>query len=203
MTFGATEALASSLLGLVAPGDEVIALDPSYDSYAPITRQAGGVFRPIVLTPPDWRVTQDIVDAALSDRTRVLLLNSPHNPTGRVLDSEELELLAAVCRERDLIAITDEVYEHLVYDGRHVPIATLDGMRERTVTISSLGKTHSLTGWKIGWASGPADLIARVRGMKQFLSFAGGTPLQYAAAVGARPRRRRPRCAICASNATG
>jgi N-succinyldiaminopimelate aminotransferase len=184
VTFGATEALASALLAFVKEGDEVVALDPSYDSYAPVTRQAGGVFRPIALTPPAWRVTKEAIDAAVTDRTRVLLLNSPHNPTGRVLDATELELLATTCRERDLIAVTDEVYEHLVYDGRHIPIATLAGMDERTVTISSLGKTHSLTGWKIGWASGPADLIARVRGVKQFLSFAGGTPLQHAAAVG-------------------
>jgi N-succinyldiaminopimelate aminotransferase len=184
VTFGATEALASALLAFVTDGDEVVALDPSYDSYAPVTRMAGGTFRPIALAPPDWRVTQEAIDAAVTDRTRVLLLNSPHNPTGRVLDRDELELLAATCRERDLIAVTDEVYEHLVYEGEHVPLATLDGMFERTVTVSSLGKTHSLTGWKTGWASGPADLIGRVRGVKQFLSFAGGTPFQHAAALG-------------------
>jgi N-succinyldiaminopimelate aminotransferase len=113
----------------------------------------------------------------------VLLLNSPHNPTGRVLDGDELELLAATCRERDLIALTDEVYEHLVFDGTHVPIATLPGMAERTLTVSSIGKTYSVTGWKIGWASGPAELIARLRAVKQFLTFAGGTPLQHAAAA--------------------
>jgi N-succinyldiaminopimelate aminotransferase len=181
ITFGATEALAAALLALVSPGDDVAMLDPSYDSYAAVVSLAGGVPRPIRLSPPDWRVTPDAVAAAVSDRTRVLLVNSPHNPTGRVLSAEELDLLAAACREHDVIALTDEVYEHLVYDGEHIPIATRPGMASRTITVSSLGKTHSFTGWKIGWASGPADLVAAVRGVKQFLTFAGGTPLQHAA----------------------
>jgi N-succinyldiaminopimelate aminotransferase len=180
ITFGATEGLAAALLALVGAGDEVLALDPAYDSYAPIAALAGGSVRPIPLEPPDWCLGE--LEAGPS--ARVLLLNSPHNPTGRVLSAEELERLAQLCRERDLIAITDEVYEHLVYDGRHVPLATLPGMWERTLTVSSLGKTHSLTGWKVGWVTGPAELVARVRGVKQFLSFAGGTPLQQAAAVG-------------------
>jgi N-succinyldiaminopimelate aminotransferase len=180
VTFGATEGLAAALLALVADGDEVLALDPAYDSYAPIVRLAGGRVRPIELAPPDWRLGAVHAGPA----TRLLLLNSPHNPTGRVLDEDELARLAQVCRERDLIAVTDEVYEHLVYDGRHVPLATLPGMWERTLTVSSLGKTHSLTGWKVGWVTGPAELVERVRSVKQFLSFAGGTPLQHAAAVG-------------------
>jgi N-succinyldiaminopimelate aminotransferase len=184
VTFGATEAIAAAVMALVRTGDDVLALDPAYDQYAPIVRRAGGAVRWIPLTPPGWRVEPAAVDAAVSERTGVLLLNSPHNPTGRVLDPDELELLADTCRRHDLIAVTDEVYEHLVYDGRHVPLATLPGMRERTITISSLGKTHSLTGWKVGWATGPADLIARLRAVKQFLSFAGGTPLQHAAATG-------------------
>jgi N-succinyldiaminopimelate aminotransferase len=184
VTFGATEALASAVFALVAPGDEVAMLDPAYDSYEPVVRRAGGAVRRIALAPPDWRVEAEAVAQAVTPRTRILLLNTPHNPTGRVLDVGELELLADACRRRDVLAVTDEVYEHLVYDGRHIPLATLPGMRERTVTVSSLGKTHSLTGWKIGWASGPADLIGRLRGIKQFLTFAGGTPLQYAAAVG-------------------
>jgi N-succinyldiaminopimelate aminotransferase len=184
ITFGATEAIAAALLALVGSGDEVIALDPSYDAYGPVTALAGGTLRPIPLEPPDWRVEAATVEAAIGERTRVLLLNSPHNPTGRVLDRDELELLADACRRHDLVAITDEVYEHLVYDGRHIPIATLPGMWGRTLTVSSLGKTHSLTGWKVGWASGPAELVARMRGVKQFLSFAGGTPLQQAAAAG-------------------
>ena len=180
MTFGATEALASALLALVRPGDEVAMLDPSYDSYAAVVALAGGVPRPIPLDPPDWRVEPAAVDALVNDRTRILLVNSPHNPTGRVLDADELDVLATVCRRHDVIALTDEVYEHLIYDGEHIPIATRQGMAERTITVSSLGKTHSFTGWKIGWATGPAELVAAVRGVKQFLTFAGGTPLQHA-----------------------
>ena len=183
VTFGATEALASALLALVRPGDEVAMLDPSYDSYAAVVALAGGVPRPIPLPPPGWRVEADAVEAAVSERTRVLLVNSPHNPTGRVLDAVELDVLAGACRRHDLIALTDEVYEHLIYDGEHIPISTRDGMAERTITVSSLGKTHSFTGWKIGWATGPAELVSAVRGVKQFLTFAGGTPLQHAAVV--------------------
>ena len=183
VTFGATEALASALLALVQPGDEVAMLDPSYDSYAAVVRLAGGVPRPIPLDPPEWRVEKDAVDAVICDRTRVLLVNSPHNPTGRVLDRAELDVLADACRQHDVIALTDEVYEHLIYDGEHIPLTTLEGMAERTITVSSLGKTHSFTGWKIGWATGPPELVAAVRGVKQFLTFAGGTPLQHAAAA--------------------
>jgi N-succinyldiaminopimelate aminotransferase len=186
VTFGATEALASALLALVQPGDEVAMLDPSYDSYAAVVRLAGGEPRPIPLNPPDWRVEPDAVDAVVSDRTRVLLVNSPHNPTGHVLDRGELRVLAEACRRHDVIALTDEVYEHLIYDGEHLPLATREGMAERTITVSSLGKTHSFTGWKIGWASGPPELVAAVRGVKQFLTFAGGTPLQHAAATALR-----------------
>ena len=183
VTFGATEALAAALLALVGPGDEVAFLDPSYDAYPAVVALAGATSCPIVLRPPHWRLEPAAVEAAIGPRTRVLLLNSPHNPTGRVLDGDELELLAAACRARDVIALTDEVYEHLVFDGTHVPIATLPGMAERTLTVSSIGKTYSVTGWKIGWASGPPELIARLRAVKQFLTFAGGTPLQHAAAA--------------------
>jgi len=183
VTFGATEALASGMLALLAPGDEVAFLDPAYDSYPAVAALARAVARPIVLEPPDWRLRPEAVAAAIGPRTRVLLLNSPHNPTGRVLDADELELLAAACREHDVIALTDEVYEHLVFDGTHIPIATLPGMFERTVTVSCVGKTFSVTGWKTGWATGPAELVARVRGVKQFLTFAGGTPFQHAAAA--------------------
>jgi N-succinyldiaminopimelate aminotransferase len=184
VTFGATEALASALLALVGPGDEVVMLDPSYDSYGAIVALAGARAVPVVLAPPLWRVDGERLAAAIGPRTRVLIVNSPHNPTGRVLDAGELELLAAVCRERDLVALTDEVYEHLVYEGEHIPLASLEGMAERTITVSSIGKTHSVTGWKVGWACGPAELIARLRAVKQFLTFAGGTPLQHASAVG-------------------
>src|SRR5436190_7115546 len=183
VTFGATEALASALLALVKPGDEVAMLDPSYDSYAAVVALAGGTAKAIPLEPPGWRVETAAVEAAMSDRTRVLLVNSPHNPTGHVLDAQELDVLADACRRHDAIALTDEVYEHLLYDGEHIPIATREGMPERTITVSSLGKTHSFTGWKIGWATGPAELVSAVRGVKQFLTFAGGTPPQHAAVV--------------------
>jgi N-succinyldiaminopimelate aminotransferase len=180
VTFGATEGLAAALLAQVGRGDEVAILDPSYDCYAPITELAGGTVARIGLEPPDWRV-DDV--SAIGPQTRVLLLNTPHNPTGRVLDTEELQRLADACIEHDVIALTDEVYEHLVYDGTHVPLATLPGMAERTLTVSSVGKTYSFTGWKTGWITGPGPLIQRVRGVKQFLTFAGGTPFQHAAAV--------------------
>jgi N-succinyldiaminopimelate aminotransferase len=183
VTFGATEALASALLALVRPGDEVVMLDPSYDSYTAVVRMAGGVPVPLTLRPPDWRITREAVEATIGERTRVVLFNSPHNPTGHVADAAELALVAEACLRHDVTVVTDEVYEHLIYDGEHVPLSTLDGMAERTLTISSLGKTHSLTGWKIGWATGPADLVGAVRGVKQFLTFAGGTPLQHAAAA--------------------
>ncbi|HEX6715347.1 MAG TPA: aminotransferase class I/II-fold pyridoxal phosphate-dependent enzyme [Thermoleophilaceae bacterium] len=184
VTFGATEALAAALLALVRDGDEVAMLDPSYDSYAAVVALAGGSARPIALAPPEWRITEALLAAAIGERTRVLLFNSPHNPTGRVFDEQELDLIAAACREHDLIALTDEVYERLVYDGRHIPLATRAGMAERTLTASSLGKTHSVTGWKIGWLTGPPELVASARAVKQYLSFAGGTPLQHAAAAG-------------------
>ncbi|HEY5195639.1 MAG TPA: aminotransferase class I/II-fold pyridoxal phosphate-dependent enzyme [Solirubrobacteraceae bacterium] len=184
VTFGATEALAAAVLGLVGRGEEVAFLDPAYDSYPAIVALAGGRARPIVLEPPDWRVRPEAVAAAIGRDTRVVVVNSPHNPTGRVLDAGELDLVASACREHDVVAVTDEVYEHLVFDGAHVPLATLPGMRERTVTISSIGKTHSVTGWKVGWASGPAELVGRLRSVKQFTTFAGGTPLQHAAAAG-------------------
>jgi N-succinyldiaminopimelate aminotransferase len=184
VTFGATEALASALLALVRPGDEVAMLDPSYDSYTAVVALAGGTPRPIRLEPPYWRVDSAVVEEAVSDRTRVLLVNSPHNPTGRVLDAAELDVLADACLRHDVVALTDEVYEHLIYDGgRHIPISTREGMAGRTIAVSSLGKTHSFTGWKIGWATGPAELVGAVRGVKQFLTFAGGTPLQHAAAA--------------------
>jgi N-succinyldiaminopimelate aminotransferase len=183
VTFGATEAIAAALLGLCDPGDEVVALDPAYDSYAAGAALAGARLRRVPLHPPEWVFDIAELEAAVTERTRLVLLNSPHNPTGRVLDRSELEAVAAVCREHDLIAVTDEVYEHLVFEGEHVPLATLPGMAERTLTVSSIGKTFSVTGWKIGWACGPAELVAAVRGAKQFMTFAGGTPLQHAAAV--------------------
>ncbi|MGI9185268.1 MAG: aminotransferase class I/II-fold pyridoxal phosphate-dependent enzyme [Solirubrobacteraceae bacterium] len=186
ITFGATEAIAAALLGLCDPGDEVVVLEPYYDSYAACIAFAGAHRHPVTLRPPAFALDPEALHTAIGPRARVLLLNTPHNPTGRVLDRSELELMATACREHDLVCVTDEVYEHLVYDGRHVPIATLPGMAERTLTISSIGKSFSFTGWKIGWCSGPAELVASARTVKQFLTFAGGTPLQHASAAALR-----------------
>jgi N-succinyldiaminopimelate aminotransferase len=186
ITFGATEAIAAALLGLCDPGDEVVMLEPYYDSYAACVAFAGARRRPVTLRPPRFEVDEAALRAAIGPRARVLLLNSPHNPTGRVLTRAELELIAAACLEHDLVCVTDEVYEHLVYDGEHIPAATLPGMAERTLTISSVGKSFSFTGWKIGWCSGPAPLVAATRMVKQYLTFAGGTPLQHAAAAALR-----------------
>jgi N-succinyldiaminopimelate aminotransferase len=186
ITFGATEAISAALLALCDPGDEVVVLEPYYDSYAACISFAGAVRRPVTLRPPEFALDGDALRAAIGPRARVMLINTPHNPTGRVLSRTELELVAAACIEHDLICVTDEVYEHLVYDGEHIPPATLPGMQERTLTISSVGKTFSFTGWKIGWCSGPADLVAATRMVKQYLTFAGGTPLQHAAAAALR-----------------
>jgi N-succinyldiaminopimelate aminotransferase len=183
ITFGATEAIAAALLGLCDPGDEVVVLEPYYDSYAAGITFAGARRRPVTLRPPEFALHADALHAAIGPRARALLLNSPHNPTGRVLSRAELELVAAACCGHDLICISDEVYEHLVFDGEHIPIATLPGMAQRTLTVSSVGKSFSFTGWKIGWCSGPAELVATTRTVKQYLTFAGGTPLQHAAAA--------------------
>src|SRR5829696_2565911 len=186
VTFGATEAIAAALLGICEPGDDVVCFEPFYDSYAAGIAMAGAVRRPVMLAPPKWTLDPEALEAAITRRARVLLLNTPHNPTGKVFSRPELELIADACVEHDLIAITDEVYEHLVFDGQHVPLATLPGMRERTLTISSLGKTFAVTGWKTGWATGPAELVAATRTAKQYLTFAGGTPFQHAGAVALR-----------------
>lgn len=184
VTTGATEGIASAVIGLCEAGDEVVMFQPFFDSYHPSAAMAGAVARFVTLRAPDWSFDPDELRAAVTPRTRLVLLNTPHNPTGKVFSRAELDEVARVCKEHDLVAVTDEVYEHLVYDGEHVPIATLEGMRERTVTLSSAGKTFSFTGWKIGWACGPAPLVARVRAAKQFLTFATGTPFQHAIAVG-------------------
>jgi N-succinyldiaminopimelate aminotransferase len=182
VTTGATEAIAASILALVEPGDEVVALEPYYDSYAACIAMAGGRRVPVALRPPDFRLDLDELRAAVTDRTRLLLVNSPHNPTGAVLNREELAAIAELAIERDLIVVTDEVYEHLVFDGEHVPLATLPGMRERTVSISSAAKTFSVTGWKVGWLTSAPELVAAVRAAKQFLTFVSGGPFQYAVA---------------------
>lgn len=183
VTTGATEAIASALLGLVDPGDEVIVLEPYYDSYVAVIQMAGGVRRPVTLRAPDFRLPVDELRAAVSPRTTAILLNSPHNPTGTVLRREELDAIAAVAVEHDLVVISDEVYEHLTFDGHpHIPITTLPGMAERTLTISSGGKSFSFTGWKVGWATGPAELVRAMIGAKQFLTYTSGSPLQPAIA---------------------
>ncbi|HWJ83010.1 MAG TPA: pyridoxal phosphate-dependent aminotransferase [Nocardioides sp.] len=184
VTTGCTEGIAASVLGLVDPGDEVVVLEPYYDSYLAMIGFAGGVRRPVPLRAPDFRLDPDELRAAVGPRTRMILLNTPHNPTGAVLTREELGHVAAVAQEHDLVVVTDEVYEHLTFDGReHVPLATLPGMFERTVTLSSVGKSYSLTGWKVGWATGPAELVGAVLGAKQWLTFTSGAPLQPAVAA--------------------
>jgi len=185
VTAGATEALAAALIGLCDRGDEVVVFDPLYDSYAACITMADARLRSVLLSYDGQRFSfdPDELRRAITPRTRVLLLNSPHNPTGKVFDADELMLIAQLCCEHDLIAVTDEVYEYLVYDGlRHIPLASLPGMRERTLTISSAGKSFSVTGWKIGWACGPARLVGIVQAVKQFLTFATGAPLQHAVA---------------------
>lgn len=183
VTTGATEAIAAALLGLIDPGDEVIVLEPYYDSYVACIQMAGGIRRPVTLRAPDFRLPVDELLAAVSPRTTAILLNSPHNPTGSVLTSDELAAIAAVAIEHDLTVISDEVYEHLTFDGVvHTPIATLPGMAERTLTISSSGKTFSLTGWKIGWGTGPAALVKAMMTAKQFMTYTSGAPFQPAIA---------------------
>lgn len=183
VTTGATEAIASALLGLLDPGDEIIVLEPYYDSYVAMIQMTGAVRRPVTLRAPDFRLPIDELRAAVSPRTTAILLNSPHNPTGSVLRREELDAIAALAIEHDLVVISDEVYEHLTFDGLpHIPIATLPGMAERTLTISSGGKSFSFTGWKIGWATGPEVLVRAMTGVKQFLTYTSGSPLQPAIA---------------------
>nr|WP_297423277.1 pyridoxal phosphate-dependent aminotransferase [uncultured Actinotalea sp.] len=185
VTVGATEALAAAVLALAGPGDEVVTLEPYYDSYAAVVAMAGAthVTVPLRADGGRYRLDADAFRAALGPRTRVVVLNTPHNPTGAVLDAAELEVVAAAAREHDVVVVTDEVYEHLVYDGvRHVPIATLPGMAARTLTVSSAGKTFSFTGWKVGWVTGPAALVDAVRAVKQYLTYVASGPFQHAVA---------------------
>ncbi|PTH87047.1 putative succinyldiaminopimelate transaminase DapC [Streptomyces sp. A244] len=187
VTAGATEAIAAALLALVEPGDEVIAFEPYYDSYAACIAMAGGRRVPVTLRAHEdegrFRLDLDELRDAVTDRTRLLLINTPHNPTGTVLTREELAAIAELAVERDLLVVTDEVYEHLVFDdAEHVPLATFPGMRERTVTISSSGKTFSFTGWKVGWLTGAPELVTAVRSAKQYLTYVSAGPFQYAVA---------------------
>jgi N-succinyldiaminopimelate aminotransferase len=185
VTSGATEALAACLFGLLEPGDEAILLEPLYDSYLPIVRRAGAVPRLVRLEPPDWALPEAALAAAFGPRTKLLLLNTPMNPTGKVFSRGELEFVADLLRRHDAYAVCDEVYEHLVYDGRrHVPLMTLPGMRERTARIGSAGKTFSLTGWKVGYVTAAPALLAPVAKAHQFLTFTTPPDLQRAVAYG-------------------
>jgi N-succinyldiaminopimelate aminotransferase len=185
VTAGATEALAGALMGLLNTGDEVVLFEPMYDSYQACISLAGAVAKPVTLRPPAYSFDPDELRAAITPKTKLLLINSPHNPTGHVLDADELQLIADLAIEHDLVVITDEVYEHLVFDdAKHVSLATLPGMRQRTLVISSGGKTFNTTGWKIGWICAPPDLLAAARTAKQFLTYVNGGPFQPAIAVG-------------------
>ncbi|MDB5721041.1 MAG: aminotransferase [Alphaproteobacteria bacterium] len=185
VTSGATEAIAAAISALVSPGDEVLLFQPLYDAYVPLVLRAGGVPRFIRLTPPDWRITAEALAAAFTPRIRLVILNTPHNPTSRMFADDELRLLAEYCIRNDAIALTDEVWEHVVFDGRrHVPLAALPGMAERTVKIGSAGKIFSLTGWKIGWIVAPPSLGEPIAKAHQFLTFATAPNLQTAAAFG-------------------
>ena len=184
VTAGATEAIAAALLALCGPGDEVVTFEPYYDSYAACIAMAGAQRRVVTLRTPDYAFDPAELRAVITSRTKLILLNSPHNPTGKVFTRAELAVIAQLAQEHDLLVVTDEVYEHLVYDGEHVPMATLPGMRDRTVTIGSGGKSFSFTGWKVGWVCAPAELVVAVKTAKQFLTYVSSGPFQYAIAVG-------------------
>jgi aminotransferase len=181
VTCGSTEAMMAAMLGLVDAGDEVVIFEPFYENYGPDVILTGATPRIVTLRPPDWTFDEADLDAVFGERTRAIVLNSPNNPTGKVFTRDELEAIAKRCVRWDAIAITDEIYEHLTYDGReHVPIATIDGMRDRTVTISALSKTYAVTGWRVGWAVADARLSAGIRAVHDFLTVAAAAPLQHA-----------------------
>ena len=185
VTSGGTEALTAAIMGLTGPGDELVLIEPAYDSYRPIARSIGASIRGLKLEPPDWRLTERALDQAITPRTRVVMINSPLNPAGRVFDRSELELLARAVARTDAVVICDEVYEHLTYDGRgHIPLASLPGMRERCVRIGSAGKIFSLTGWKVGWVTGPRALVEVAGKAHQFLTFTTPPALQLGIAHG-------------------
>jgi aspartate/methionine/tyrosine aminotransferase len=184
VTCGSTEAMIASMLGVLDPGDEVVIFEPYYENYAPDSILAGASLRYVALRPPSWAFDPDELAAAFGPRTRAIVINSPHNPTGKVFSREELSTIAELCIEHDAIAITDEIYEHITYDGaRHVPIATIDGMRERTITISALSKSYSVTGWRVGWAVAGEPLMNGIRATHDFLTVAAPAPLQIAGVV--------------------
>jgi N-succinyldiaminopimelate aminotransferase len=185
ITSGATEALASALMALITPGDEVLLFQPLYDSYLPIVRRAGGVPRLVRLIPPDWRITEELLADAFTEKTKLVLFNNPHNPGARLFEAEELALLARYCIRHDAVVLADEVWEHLVFDGRRfTPLASLPGMAERTVKIGSAGKIFSVTGWKVGWIVAPLELAVPVSKVHQYVTFATAPNLQTAVAFG-------------------
>ena len=183
VTCGATEAMIAAMLGLLDPGDEVVVFEPYYENYGPDAILSGAIPRYVTLHEPDWSIDPDELRAAFTSRTRAIVVNSPHNPTGKVFDRHELELIAGLCQEFDVIAFTDDIYEHLVFDGEHLPLATLPGMADRTVSIHSMSKTYSVTGWRIGWTIAPADLSVGIRRVHDFLTVGAAAPLQAAAVV--------------------
>ncbi|MEZ4505075.1 MAG: aminotransferase class I/II-fold pyridoxal phosphate-dependent enzyme [Thermomicrobiales bacterium] len=183
VTNGATEAIFDAIQAFSGPGDEVVAFEPFYDSYPASATIAGATFVPVRLNPPDWSFDLDALSSAITPRTRLLLLNTPHNPTGKVFSQDELEQIAHLAIERDILVLTDEVYDRITFDrAKHIPIASLPGMWERTISVNSTGKTFSMTGWKIGYAVGPAELVGAIQSVHQFVTFASPTPFQDAMA---------------------
>jgi aminotransferase len=183
VTCGATEAMVAAMLGLLDPGDEVVVFEPYYENYGPDAILSGAVPRYVTLHEPDWSIDPDQLRAAFGPRTRAIVVNSPHNPTGKVFTRVELELVASLCVEFDALAFTDDIYEHIVFEGEHIPLATLPGMAERTVSIHSMSKSYSVTGWRIGWTIAPADLSVGIRRVHDFLTVGAAAPLQAAAVV--------------------
>ena len=181
---GATEGMIAAMLGLLDPGDEVIVFEPYYENYGPDAILTGAVPRYVTLHEPDWRIDPDELRAAVTSRTRAIVVNTPHNPTGKVFSRDELELIADLCREHDLLAFTDDIYQHLVYEGEHIPLATLPGMADRTVAIDSMSKTYSVTGWRVGWVITSAALSVGVRRVHDFLTVGAAAPLQQASVAG-------------------
>ena len=183
VTCGATEAMVAAMLGLLDPGDEVVIFEPYYENYGPDAILTGAIPRYVTLHEPDWSIDPDELRAAFGPRTRGIVVNSPHNPTGKVFRRNELELIAALCQEFDTIAFTDDIYEHIVFDGEHIPLATIAGMVDRTVSIHSMSKSYSVTGWRIGWTIAPPDLSVGIRRVHDFLTVGAAAPLQAAAVV--------------------